>query len=353
LIVVGRGGLGERAIYERLAERIGALLGTTFLAKGLFAGSPLDVGVVGGFSDFSVRPVLRQVDCVLAFGASMNGFTRGHGTATPNARIAQFDIDPAAFGRYGPTDVAVTGDALMCAQLLLEGASAPDERRLHKPEILRAVADRDVFGPVDESNAEGIDPRVLTVALDRLLPADRLVITDGGHHLGFGATAMRVSEPGRARLTTDFAAVGMGLGTACGAAIGRPELATILFIGDGGLAMTLGDLETAVRFQLPLVAVVMNDRAYGAERHFLDLEGLPHHHSQFNDIDFAAVAGGLGMEAVTIRSTADVQACAPRLTQPETPLLLDCKINGAVRAQWLVDLDAARRSAEERSMSPA
>jgi thiamine pyrophosphate-dependent acetolactate synthase large subunit-like protein len=215
------------------------------------------------------------------------------------------------------------------------------------------VADRDVFGPVDESNAEGIDPRVLTVALDRLLPADRLVITDGGHHLGFGATAMRVSEPGRARLTTDFAAVGMGLGTACGAAIGRPELATILFIGDGGLAMTLGDLETAVRFQLPLVAVVMNDRAYGAERHFLDLEGLPHHHSQFNDIDFAAVAGGLGMEAVTIRSTADVQACAPRLTQPETPLLLDCKINGAVRAQWLVDLDAARRSAEERSMSPA
>jgi hypothetical protein len=59
------------------------------------------------------------------------------------------------------------------------------------------------------------------------------------------------------------------------------------------------------------------------------------------------------MEAVTIRSTADVQACAPRLTQPETPLLLDCKINGAVRAQWLVDLDAARRSAEERSMSPA
>jgi acetolactate synthase I/II/III large subunit len=239
------------------------------------------------------------------------------------------------------------------ARRLLELSSSRSDRPLHDPQILDTLADRDVFGPYDESGEDGIDPRVLTVALDRLLPKDRTVITDGGHHLGFGASALRVPESGRARLTAEFAAVGIGLGSACGAAIGRPELTTILFIGDGGLTMTMGDLQTVVREQQPIVIVVMNDRAYGAEVHFLDLEGLPYEYAQFEDVDFAAVARALGITAFTVRHLGDLEAHSSLLAQPDGPLLIDCKINPRVRAQWLVDLYAARRPAAETAEAPA
>lgn len=338
LILVGRGGLAERRVYEQLADRIGGLLATTFLAKGLFAGSPFDIGVLGGFSDFSVRPTLRSVDCVLAFGASLTGFTRGHGTVIPQAAIIQFDVDPAAFGRYGSVDAAVSGDAVLCARQLLKLVPPRSDSPLRDRQVLDHVAERDVFGPSHESGEDGIDPRALTVELDRLLPEDRLVVTDGGHHMGFGASAMRVSGPGRARLSSgEFAALGNGLGSACGAAIGRSELTTVLFIGDGGLAMTMGDLQTVVRGRHPIVIVVMNDRAYGAEVQVLESEGLPHHYAQFEDVDFAAVARGLGITAFTVRCADDLKANSSLLAEPNAPLLIDCKVNPRVRAQWMLD----------------
>jgi thiamine pyrophosphate-dependent acetolactate synthase large subunit-like protein len=103
--------------------------------------------------------------------------------------------------------------------------------------------------------------------------------------------------------------------------------------------MTLGDLETVARYAIPLLVIVMNDRAYGAERHFLDLTDQPHRHSQFPDIDFAGVAGSLGLEAATVWTPDELEALTPRLRAPlEQPLLLDCKIDPALRAGWLEEL---------------
>ncbi len=338
LILVGRGGLAEREVYERLADRVGGLLATTLLAKDLFAGSPFDVGVLGGFSDFSARPIVRTVDCVLAFGASLTGFTRGHGKLIPQASIIQFDVNPSAFGRYGPVDVAVVGDAPTCAHRLLEVVRGRETGPLRDPQVLETLADRDVFGPEDESGPNGIDPRVLTVALDGILPERRLVVTDGGHHMGFGVSALRVGEPGGAFLSSgEFAALGIGLGAACGAAIGRPDMTTVLFIGDGGLAMTLGDLQTVVRERRSIVIIVMNDRAYGAEVQVLDVEGLPRQYAQFEDVDFAAIGRALGIPSFTVRCLDDLEAHYSDLAEPRTPLLFDCKVNPEVRAQWMLD----------------
>jgi thiamine pyrophosphate-dependent acetolactate synthase large subunit-like protein len=105
--------------------------------------------------------------------------------------------------------------------------------------------------------------------------------------------------------------------------------------------MTLGDLHTAAGLERPLVVAVMNDRAFGSERHHLDLEGLPNRHAQFADTDFAAVAAGMGIESATVRSVADLTGHASRLQRRASPLLLDCKINPAVRAPWMANLPPA------------
>src|SRR5215467_15748233 len=86
---------------------------------------------------------------------------------------------------------------------------------------------------------------------------------------------LTVPTPGHLKMTNEFASIGLGFGTALGVAKGRPHTPTVLIIGDGGFLMTLSELETAIREDIPLIIVLMNDCAYGAELHFLALRKLP------------------------------------------------------------------------------
>jgi thiamine pyrophosphate-dependent acetolactate synthase large subunit-like protein len=99
--------------------------------------------------------------------------------------------------------------------------------------------------------------------------------------------------------------------------------------------MTLGDLATVAEHELPIVVVVMNDRAYGAERHWLDVLELPHQRSQLPEHDFAQIADGLGIEAVRVRSMDELDRVGSLIATPrQAPILIDCLIKPEVRAQW-------------------
>jgi acetolactate synthase I/II/III large subunit len=106
-------------------------------------------------------------------------------------------------------------------------------------------------------------------------------------------------------------------------------------LGDGGLLMSMQELETAVRLRLPLLAVVYNDAAYGAEVHHFG----PHGHDlgivRFPDTDIAALARGAGAAAITARSVSDLAPIRDWLARRERPLLVDAKVNPDVCAEWL------------------
>jgi thiamine pyrophosphate-dependent acetolactate synthase large subunit-like protein len=130
----------------------------------------------------------------------------------------------------------------------------------------------------------------------------------------------------------------MAFGTALGFAKARPDQTTVLVIGDGGLLMTLGELETAVREDVPLVVVVMNDCAYGAEMHYLRLENMPVAQAMFPDVDYAPVAEAFGFRTATIRTLEQLRDAAPLLrSRDEGPVLLDCKINAAICGPYIAE----------------
>jgi thiamine pyrophosphate-dependent acetolactate synthase large subunit-like protein len=103
--------------------------------------------------------------------------------------------------------------------------------------------------------------------------------------------------------------------------------------------MALGNLETDVRYRLPLFVVVLNDAAYGAEVHALQVLGVPNTRP-LRDTDFAAVATSLGARAAMARSPADLAQLESWLTQPEGPFVLDCRVDVAVRGDWLEEASA-------------
>jgi acetolactate synthase-1/2/3 large subunit len=99
--------------------------------------------------------------------------------------------------------------------------------------------------------------------------------------------------------------------------------------------MTLGELETVAREGLPLIVVVMNDCAYGAELHYLKMERLPVAKALFPDVDFAPIAEAFGFQAATIQSAEDLRRVAPLLRDRAGSVLLDCKITASVEASFL------------------
>jgi thiamine pyrophosphate-dependent acetolactate synthase large subunit-like protein len=339
LFIVGLGAhrSGARAVIERLADQVGAVVATSLKGKDMFHGYAYSAGVVGSFSHAAGRRLIDQADCIVAFGASLNQRTTSYGTSLPtDVPLVHVDLAPAQIGRLYHADVALIADARTAAEQLAQALPerADTDKPLHTEQNRRLLAEHDLSSEFQSAaTPRTMDPRSMAIELDKLLPPDRNAVYDAGNFLQVIPFISGIS-PDHIKNTVDFASIGMGFGTALGFARGTPDRTTVLFIGDGGFLMTMGELETAAREDLPLVIIVINDSAYGAELHFLKMRDMPVAKSVFADIDFAPVAEAFGFQAHTVRTLDELRALAPLLSNPDGPILLDCKINAAVAAGY-------------------
>ncbi|MBB3082542.1 thiamine pyrophosphate-binding protein [Geodermatophilus sabuli] len=331
VLVAGRGALGARAELEELAEACGALLTTSAVARGLFVGNPWDLDVMGGFATPTAADLISDADVLVSFGAGLNTWTtRAGGLIGKATTVAQVDLDLAAIGHHRDVQLGIQGDCASTAAAVTAGltAAGPAREGYRSP----AVAERLTAGrrwqdePYDDtSDGERIDPRTLTIALDEMLPRERVVVPDGGNFNGYPAMFLEVPDNRGYCLPLAFQSIGMALSAAIGAAVATPDRLTVCGIGDGGFMMALTELDTAVRLALPLVVVVYDDAAYGAEVHHFP--GYPQETVVFPDTDLAAIARGFGCTGVTVRTVEDLDQVRAWLAGPRTsPLLIDAKI---------------------------
>lgn len=342
LIIAGLGAhrADARAALEALAEKLGGVLATTLKAKDLFHGNPYNLGVVGSYSHAAGRRLIDQTDCIIVFGAGLNRRTTSFGTSLPaGVPLIQVDLSHDKIGRWYHADLVLIGDAREAAELLIAALPerSADDKPLHCTDTRERLAHIDLAAEFQAANTQRtMDPRSAAIELDRLLPADRNSVYDAGNFLQIMPYISGLG-PDHNKNTVDFASIGMGFATAMGFACGTPGRTTVLFIGDGGFLMTMSELETVVREGIPLVIVVMNDCAYGAELHYLKMRGMPVATAVFADIDFAPLAQSLGFETATVRTIDELRALAPLLRKPDGPILIDCKINAAVAAPFLLE----------------
>ncbi|HET6392977.1 MAG TPA: thiamine pyrophosphate-dependent enzyme [Blastococcus sp.] len=341
VFVAGRGsrGPGCRAALEELAGHSGALLATSAVAKGLFRGSAWDLDVSGGFATPTAADLIGGADLVVGWGCALNMWTMRHGRLiADDAVVVQVDLEADALGAQRDIAFGVVGDVRAVA----EAAAAAFEEELpgyRTPEVRTVLAERGRWRdePFPEYGGEGlIDPRTLTIALDDLLPPDRLVAVDSGNFMGYPSMFLDVPDEHGFCFTQAFQSVGLGLATAIGAALARPDRLPVAALGDGGALMGASELETVVRLGLPMVVVVYDDAAYGAEVHHFGPAGHPLDVVRFPETDFAAIARGHGFEALTVRAPADLDGAARWLAGPRTsPLLIDAKVTRDQPSWWL------------------
>ena len=248
----------------------------------------------------------------------------------------QVDVEGSAIGAHRPVDAGVVGDARATAEALLAVASARTGRRT---EELAAEIDAGGWDAVryDERDDGPLDPRTFSRALDDMLPDDRTVVVDSGHFMGWPSMYLRVPDAAGFVFPQAFQCVGLGLGNAIGAALARPDRLTVAAVGDGGLLMALPELETLGRLGLPVLVVVYDDEAYGAEVHHFRPLGEAVDLAQFPPADLAALAEAAGCQGLTVRTPADLDGVRDWVASRdgEGPLLVDAKVDPDICAEWL------------------
>ena len=344
VFVAGRGARVARAgpDLERLADACGALLATSAAARGLFRGSPWDLDVSGGFASPLAAELISAADLIVGWGCSLNMWTMRHGTLIgPETTVIQVDDDAAAIGAHRPVQLGVLGDVAETARAALAalgdrfGSGLGYRAEEVRERISREVRWRSVPYP-DETGNGRIDPRTLSVALDDMLPLQRTVSVDSGNFMGYPSMYLAVPDADAFCFTQAYQSIGLGLPSAIGAAIARPDRLTVAALGDGGALMAVSELETAVRLSLPMLIVVYDDEAYGAEVHHFGPDGHPLDTVRFPPADLAGIGRGFGCDAVTVRSLADLGPVQDWLAGPrERPMLLDAKVTSARGAWWL------------------
>jgi acetolactate synthase-1/2/3 large subunit len=345
VFIAGRGAARQpcepaRAALVALAERCGALLAVSAAAKGLFAGDPWYLDVSGGFASPLAAELITGSDLVVAWGSTLNMWTTRHGRLiSPEATVVQVDRDPGAIGANRPVDLGVPGDVTAVAAAVTAELAGWRGDGWRSPATGKRIATelrwRDV-PYVDESDGERIDPRTLSIALDDLLPPQRTVAVDSGNFMGYPSMYLSVPDPAGFCFTQSFQSIGLGLASAIGAAIGRPDRLTVAALGDGGFLMSVAELTTAVRLGLPLLVVVYDDAAYGAEVHHFGPDGHPLSTVTFPHTDLAGIGRGFGCLGLTVRTVDDLLGVRDWLAgRPGRPLVVDAKVTASAGSWWL------------------
>jgi len=346
VFVAGRGARSAEArdALRDLGHRCGALLATSAVAKGLFHDDVWSLDVSGGFASPLAAELIGDADLIIGWGCALNMWTMRHGRLiAADATVVQVDDTPAALGVHRELTFGVVGDVATTASSLV-GQVGP-ERQGYRTEPVRerlatSLRWRDV--PYDDasyddaSDRQRIDPRTVSLAIDDLLPTERVVGVDSGNFMGYPSMFLSVPDERGFCFTQAFQSIGLGLATAIGAALAQPDRLPVATLGDGGVLMAAAELDTVCRLDLPMVVVVYNDDAYGAEVHHFAPDGHDVSTVRFPETDIAAIARGYGFEAVTIRQSDDLRGVADWVDGPRmSPLLIDAKVLSDEPAWWL------------------
>ncbi|MDR6902346.1 thiamine pyrophosphate-binding protein [Rhizobium miluonense] len=329
LILAGSGACGAREQLIRLADRLEAPLATTLKAKGLFGGHPYNMDIFGTLSTPAAYDLIARTDCLICFGAGLHDFTTDRGKLLKGKRIVQIDMDARAIGKNIHPDAALVADAGLTADNFvhwLDEAEIPPSGFTHELDIASLTTH-----PSDQrgtTNTGYVNYIWALEELEKALPKNRVLVTDGGRFMTEVWCRISVSDPRSFVVTANFGSIGLGLQEAIGASVAAPDRPVVLFTGDGGFMMSgVNEFNTAVRLGQDLIVIVCNDSAYGAEHiQFRDRKMDPGL-TLFNWPSFAEVATALGGHGIAVSSADELESALGAIRNRNRPVLIELRLD--------------------------
>ena len=332
-IVLAGGGVHLSAAAEVLtafAREFSLPVAHTMTGKGAIPCTDrLSAGLFGRY-DRIANKLIEDADCLLVVGCKLGEIATKRYTVPPEGKtLIHLDILPEEFGRTVAPEIALWGDARAGIEDLgeaLRGAGKAD-RADYAAEVARKMAEwRKSAEQRYTSDEVPVSMGRLIGELNKLIPADGILVADGGFAAHWGGLLYDTKEAGRGFVPDrGFASIGYGLPGAMGAALAAPGRKVVSLTGDGGFNMMLGELETARRMGLSFTIVVVNNAASGyvkALQHLMYGAGA-YHSSDLSETNYANVAKALGCTGIRVEEPGALAPAIKRAFDVGGPVVID------------------------------
>ena len=276
LLLAGGGVLDSEASKEAvaLAELLDMALVPSYGHHDAIPNShPNYVGPPGSRGSGEAHEAMNKADVILDLGTRINQASTAwdYSIINPSTKIIQIDIDPIEIGRNYPVAIGIVGDAAAVGQQLIKHitSTAPEGNNLPEwKETFTNLAQSRLNRLKDEENISEnpIMPQQVFPEFNKIFPEDAMITIDAGVAPGLSYDRLKFEHPRTMFNYVGQGALGMGYSVGLGTKLGRPSKTAISIHGDGGFLYTCGEINTAVRHNIPLVSIVLNNNCMGAEK---------------------------------------------------------------------------------------
>jgi acetolactate synthase-1/2/3 large subunit len=335
VIIVGRGAqwAGAGPAVLKLGDRIGALIATSLLAK-TFLNNETDyhAGISGLYATRTAMKLLEEADVVIGVGASLNRHTLENGYLYPDAKYIQIDSQPhvaLANGKF--SDIYVQSDARVAVEELEKLLAAKQYKATgyRTPDVktkLASHAQDPAEFPLDPNT---VDPRESMMILDEMLPQNVGMLSGSGMTSGI-ASMMMTKNRSLNQGGHFFGCIGQMLPAAMGASVATNNAPLCLVDGDASYLMHLAEFETAVRYNMNMLVVVMNNECLGAEYYKLDAKKMDAMTSVIPTPDLGAVAKAMGGRGAYVTHNDQLRAALKEWVAKPGPMVIDVRISRTI-----------------------
>lgn len=322
---------GAETALKRLAERLDLPVATTVSGQGAIAETdPLAVGVVGSNGgNPATRALVDEADVIVFVGCRAGSVTTERWRSPSRDKtIIHIDSDPMVIGANYQTAVAIAADARLALEALAD-AVAGEAEIVGQDGAARAKAawnaKLEAFTPLAESLETPIRPERVIASLASHLDDDAIVVADPGTPCPYVSAHYRWRKPGRHFITNRaHGALGYALAAAMGAHTGRPTVKTVALMGDGSFGFCCGELETIVRYRMPITAIVFANATYGWIKAGQNSGfGQRFYNVDFDRTDHAAVASAFGVKAWRVEDPEALDGVLKQALAHDGPTLID------------------------------
>ncbi|GAB3447605.1 thiamine pyrophosphate-binding protein [Actinophytocola sediminis] len=343
LIYVG-GGLREdagRAALLRLAEHLDIPIAHSLMAKGTVADRhPLVMGMTGFWGLELTNKYTMDADVVLALATRFaetdaSSWNADYTWHFPPGRLIQIDLDPAEIGRNYPVEIGAVADVRLAVEAIADAVVALRPDGTDRPELRETIrVERHELFTASRERGRSTDfplrPERILTDLRAALPVDAVLVTDVGWNKNGVAQCYELAQEGRFITPGGLSTMGFGPAAAVGAQLAAPDRVVVALVGDGGMSAQLPAVPMAVEQGLPVIFLVMNNRAHGTIAdlqaasfgasfgcEFRDQDGNPY------SPDFAAYGKACGADGYLIEEPGELTVALREAIQRRRPAVLD------------------------------
>ena len=341
-IILAGNGIHQSGAYEALrkvAERFGIPVATSSAGKGSISEThELALGSVGRYSRNYANAAMRDADVILAIGTQLGGLvTDSYRLISPDAQLIHVTVDPEVIGLNFPTQLGLVADARTFLDAVLDACDRSEafpsaESSAHVANLAQERSAwrgrRAGLAAQDGSDGRPMRPEAVMAAVEAQMASDAVLVADTGYAAAWAGALAEVRLAGRNFLRAD-GSLGWAFPASLGAQLAVPDKQVICITGDGGFGYHIGDLETALRLQLPVVVVVLNNQTLAFEAHVQTLlygKMVPEV-NDFCDVDYGQVARAFGAQGFRVTSAAEFSQALAQGLERRGPTVIDAVID--------------------------